>query len=216
MARSAQLQKQWELFDQQEYQRAFDEVQALHGQLQGSDLRDAQRLLGLCCYYQQQYSQAVLWFQKACYGSDEANDWLHLALAATMHGDIELGAQAFEQVRVLQQASKYSLQPSFYLQLYWYAQALCDVGQWERLQTVLDELARVYRRLYSTDTAFLYSHGMPFLSSVLALATHAFSAQEEYAKGVAWLQALGEGLDAEGQRQVSAAMQELRQADVRR
>jgi len=209
MARPPQLQKQWELFDHQEYQHAFEEARASLDRLQGADLRDAYRLMGLACYRQHEYNQASFWLEKACQGSDDAGDWFNLAASATMQGRVELGAQAFEQVRICQQVARYRQGPGFYLQLYWYACVLCDKGEYARLQPLLDELAHVYKRLHTTDSTFLYVRRLPFLSCVLALVTRCFREQAKCAEGVAWLEALGEAFDDEGQRQVNRAMQQL-------
>lgn len=217
MTRALQLQKQWALFDRQEFERAFAETHAVLSRLQGEDLRDAQRLMGLCCYLQQQYSVATFWFKKACQGSEQSSDWLNLALAATLHGDLELGAQAFEQARLCQQVARFRQVPGFYLQAFWYATALCDASPlypnqnvYPRVELLLNELAAVYKRLRCTDTAFVYSHELPFLVSFLELVVRCFRAQEKYAQGIAWLQELGDALDEEGKRQVSKAMAELR------
>ena len=212
MIRSPQLQKQWALFDQQQYQSAFADTHALLDRLHGLDLRDAHRLMGLACYRQREYSQASFWFKRACQGSDEAGDWFNLAVAAARQHDIELGEQAFEQVRICQQATRYHQEPGFYLQLYWYACVLCDASEYAHVQPRLDELAQVYRRLHSTDTIQLYVSRLPFLSSVLALAIRRFREAQQYAEGAAWLQALGEGLDEEGQEQVKRAIRELHEA----
>ena len=213
MVRSPQLRKQWELYDEQEYQRAFEEARSLLVRLHGPDRRDAYRLVGLACHQQKQYGQATFWLRKACEGSDDAGDWLNLALAATMQGNHELGAESFEQVRICQQVARDGQHPGFYLQLYWYACALYEKAAYDRLQSLLDELADVYRRLYGTDTTFLYARRLPFLSSVLVLATRHFAEQEKDTEGVAWLEALGEKLDEEGQRQVNEAILKLMSGD---
>jgi len=81
---------------------------------------------------------------------------------------------------------------------------------------LLDELAAIYRRLYLTDTTFLYVRRMPFLSSFLTLAKRYFLLQGQLTEGVAWLQELAEGLDREGQEQVELAVQALQWAGVER
>ena len=211
-ARTLQLNKQWALFDRQEYERALQDTQAVLATRQGADLLDAHRLLGLCCYFQGQYSHALHWLQKAVQGSEDSNDWLNLALAATMNGNLELGEQAFEQVRLCQQVSRFRQEPGLFLQIYWYASALADGQCWTRVRPLLDELARVFKRLYSTEPAYVYTHGLPFLPSVLELATRCFRELGQHAQGVAWLQDLASGLDEDGQRQASKAMGELREA----
>ena len=210
MVRSPQLKEQWELFERQQYRRVFDKTFALRRQLRGVDLHDAYRLMGLACHHQQQYYQATLWFKKACQGSSEPGDWYNLAASATMQGNSQLGAEAFEQVRICQEAAKYRADPGFYWQLCWYASALCDAEEYARLQPLLDELAGVYERLGCTDTTYLYIRRVPFLSCFLALAARCFGSPERCAEGVAWLRAFGRKLDKEGQSQVGEVVQRLR------
>lgn len=210
MPRSPLLEKPWALFEQQRYQEAFDIVHAMLNSLQGEDLRDAQRLLGLSCYHQHQYERAVFWLTEACCGSEHAHDWLNLALAATMQGNVELGAQAFEQVHICQQASRYAQEPGWYLQLYGYADALCNSGQCMRALPLLNELANAYKRLHNTDTIFLYSRGLPFLSSFLNLAVRCFRTLQQQVEGTVWLEDVAKALDVPGQRQVRKAREELR------
>jgi hypothetical protein len=211
--RSPLLEKQWALFDAQEYDRAFEQTRALLVRLPLAERRDAHRLLGLTRYIRSQYVEAVHWFREVCEGSDVADDWCRLALAATMAGKDELAAEAFEQVRFCHQASRYGQRPGLYLHIYWYATALSDVGQCAAAAPLLDELAQAYRRLRQADTVFLLAQGMPFLSSVLSLALECFRTQESHAAGVAWLEALARGLDEAGQRQVGQAMRDLVQKD---
>ena len=212
MIRSPRLRRQWTLYDDQEYQRAFDEAGELLVQLAAKDRRDAWRLLGLCCQRQKQYREAAEWFRRACEGSDEANDWLNVAVVYVQQGDKESAAEAFEQVRLCQQAARYTQLPSFHLQLYWYASALSDSGDHSPLPRLIEELAAAYRRLRRTDSAFLLARGMPFLSSFLALVVSHFDHEEKQEEGIVWLQALGQALDAAGQKQAAEAIEELREA----
>lgn len=207
--RSTLLEKQWALFDAGDYGQAFDQTRALLVRLPPAERRDAHRLLGLARYRQGQYLEAVHWFREACEGSDVADDWCRLAMAATLKGDAELAAAAFEQVRFCHEASRHSQHPGLYLHVYWYASTLCDAGQQATVPPLLDELAQAYRRLHQTDSVFLFAQGMPFLSSVLSLARQCFREQDSHAAGVAWLEALAKGLDEAGQRQVGAAMDDL-------
>ena len=210
MARSPQLEKQWALLDHQDYQSAVDETQALLGRLRGADQRDAYRLLAWARYHLHEFSQASFWFGRACQGSEDANDWLNLALAQVRDGDIAAAELSFEQVRLCQQVARFAQRPGFYLQLCWYASALCDARQPARVAPLLDELAEACRRLGSSDTTLLYCSGMPFLSSVLALAVRHFGQQGQRAEGAAWMQKLAAALDEGGRRRVQRAIEELR------
>jgi tetratricopeptide (TPR) repeat protein len=211
--RSRMLEKQWALYDAGEYRRAYEQTRALLVRLPLAERPDAYRLLGLARYHADQYLEAVHWFREACEGSDVADDWCRLAMAAAMRGDLKLAAEAFEQVRFCHEASRYGQSPGLYVHLYWYASALSDAGQQAVVAPLLDELAQAYRRMRQTDTVFLLARGMPFLSSVLSLALQHFRIQESHAAGVAWLEALAKGLDEAGQRQVGLAMHDLVQKD---
>jgi tetratricopeptide (TPR) repeat protein len=215
MPRSETLQSQWALYDNKEYDQAVKETEAVVDGLQGAELREAQRLLGLACLRQQEYHQALEWFQKACQGSENADDWLNLAISAALEGQHELGAESFEQVRLIQQAARHRQGPGLYQQLFGYATAVCDHGDYERLPPLLDELAQAYRRVQSSETAHLYVVGLPFLSSFLVLAIRHFHGAKEHAQGVAWLQSLGEALDEEGQQQVAQAVRDLKKLGER-
>lgn len=210
MPRSPLLQKAWTLFEQGQYEEALEIAHARLSGLQGEDRRDAQRLIGLARYHQRQYEKAVFWLTEACKGSDYAGDWLNLALAAIMDRKRELAEEAFEQAHLCQQAAKYDQEPGWYVQLYWYACALGDAGQWERVLPLLDELAAAYKRVHQSDAVLLYARGMPFLPSFLALAVRCFRALERQAEGIAWLEELSKALDASGQRLVGKAVGELR------
>lgn len=209
MPRSPLLRKAWTLFEQGQYEEAFEMAHARLSGLQGEDRRDAQRLMGLARYCQRQYEQAIFWLMEACKGSDYAGDWLNLALAATMDRKRELAEEAFEQARLCQQVAKYDQEPGWYVQLYWYACALCDAEQWEHALPLLDELAGAYKRLHQSDTVLLYARGLPFLSSFLTLAVRCFRALERQAEGIAWLEELAKALDTSGRHQVARAVGEL-------
>jgi tetratricopeptide (TPR) repeat protein len=209
MDHSPQLAAQWELLEQGEYAKAFQQTMALSDGLSGPHRRDAERLLGWVCYRQQQYAQASLWFKKACSGSDWADDWLNLAISTARQGQWTLSDQALEQVRLCQQAARYAQEPGLYLQLLAYARTLSDVGEPARVQVLLDELVSAYRRVGSADTTVLYVLRLPFLSSFLTLAVTHFRRQDNEDEGKVWLLALGAALDEEGQRRVAKAVEEL-------
>jgi hypothetical protein len=210
---STLLDKQWALFDAGEYDQAFEQTRVLLVRLPLPERRDAHRLLGLTRWVRSEYVEAVHWFREVCEGSDVADDWCRLALAATMAHKEQLATSAFEQVRLCHQVSRYGQRPGLYVHVYWYATALCDAGQHAAVVPLLDELAQALRRLRQTDTVLLYAQGMPFLSSVLSLALECFRNQENHAAGVAWLEALAKELDEAGQRQVGEAMRDLVQKD---
>jgi tetratricopeptide (TPR) repeat protein len=87
-------------------------------------------------------------------------------------------------------------------------------GRRDQARLLLDELAAVYRRLYLTDTTFLYARRMPFLSSFLTLVKRFFLLQGQLAEGVTWLQEFAQGLDRAGQDQVDFALQALQSAGI--
>jgi hypothetical protein len=100
------------------------------------------------------------------------------------------------------------------MHIYWCASIRCDLRQYAAVGSLLNELARTYRRVHQTDSVLLFSRGLPFLSSVLSLAVQCFSAEENYATGITWLEALAKGLDEPGQRQVAGALRELMEVSL--
>jgi hypothetical protein len=130
-------------------------------------------------------------------------------MSAALQSQPDLSEEAFQQVRLIQQGARYKQGPGFYHHLFWYATAMCDGGDHERLQPLLDELAQAYQRVRSTDTAQLYVVGLPFLSSMLVLAIRHFHASTQHEQGVTWLRSLAEVLDEEGQEQVAQAVRDL-------
>jgi len=211
--RSAILDKQWALFDEGQYDEAFERTRAMLERLPPADRRAAWRLMGMARHAGRQYEDAVKWLHELCVGSDVADDWCRLALASTMAGQFESAATAFEQARFCHQASRHSQHPGLYLHIFWYAGALCDMGRYADVRPLLDELAQAYRRLHQTDGVFLFAQDMPFLASVLSLALQCFRREGSYVAGVTWLETLLKGLDAAGQRQVGLALNDLVQKD---
>lgn len=207
------LEEQWDLFENGEYKRALEETRALLVRLSPVERRDAQRLVGRAYFELHDHRQALDWFREAADGSELADDWCRVALAATMMGNDKVASEAFEQVRLCHQASRYSQQPGLFVHVYWYAGALCAVKEYAAARLLLDELAQAFRRLHRTDTVFLYAHGMPFLSSVLSLALRCFRGQDAHAAGAAWLEELAGSLDEAGQRQVGQSLHDLVRKD---
>lgn len=214
MPRSSLLEKQWALYEEGQYDDAFAQTREVLETLPLSERRDAYRLLGLARYGMGMYLEAVHWFRELCEGSDVADDWCRLAMAAVMRGDMHLAEESFEQVRLCHGASRHSQRPGLYLHLFWYASTLYEKGLYDAAQPLVDELAQAYRRLHRTDGGHLLAQGMPLLSSFLSLAVEVFRAQHRHAQGTAWLEELARGLDAAGQKQVGRAMRELAAPDL--
>lgn len=230
MRRSLHLAAQWTLYDRDEHERALQQARMLLPRLRGAERQEAYRLIGLCYDRQRVHKEALHWLQRACEGSDDSQVWLELALAALRAGERTLSQEAFEQVRLCQQAARYAQAPGFYLQLFWYAGSLLDPlprpkdgDAWARVKLdlkdqrdqarlLLDELGTVYCRLHNTDTTFLYMRHMPFLSSFLTLVMRYFQARGELQEGMAWLRELSAALDSRGQQQVREAIKALKHA----
>jgi len=209
MPHSEKLQKPWALYENKEYRRAFEETLPLLTQLAGSDLRDAERLLGMACLRQRLYPDAVHYLQRLCQNNDDSDTWLHLATAAVGQGNLKLAQEAFEQVRLIQRVARYGQGLGFYHQLDAYASALCDAKEHDRVLPLLDELATAYRRVGGSDASLLYVVGLPFLSSFLYLAVRHFHSAGRHAEGVAWLREFTSALDVDGQGRVARAMRDL-------
>lgn len=212
MPRSEALQLQWALYDNRQFAQAIKKTEEVLDMLPAEDRRDAQQLLGLCHIRKHTYTQAVECLQEATRASSDAQHWANLAIAATYDSRPELGAEAFEQVRIIQRLAHYGQPPGYYHQLLAYGLALLQVGDHGTLQEALDELARAYKRTHTSDTAQLYQLQLPFLSTCLSLAIEHFDQSDQHARGIAWLYRLNEGLDRDGREQTLQAMRKLRDA----
>jgi tetratricopeptide (TPR) repeat protein len=232
--RSPQLARQWTLFDRAQHERALQQARTLLPRLRGADRQEAYRLIGLCYGRQKKHSEALDWLKRACEGSSNAQVWLDVALAGLKVGEWDLAEDAFEQVRLCQQVARYAQPPGFYLQLFWYAGSMLDAAKHrvrdkaqsrpvrgekralEQVRSLVDELAAAYRKLHVTETTFLFTHSMPFLSSFLTLATRLFRAQWQLLEGVTWLRGFAEELDRGGKAQVESAIQALERVSIER
>lgn len=214
MRRSPQLAEAWEHYDDGEFAEAIAVVRVAWRTMFPDD-GDAEGwlLLGLAFDAMGHKRDAVRCLRKLCQGSELADDWCHLAVAALHQGDRELSEDAFEQVRLCHQVSRYVQRPGLFCHLFAYAHAQCEAGDREATRALLDELGDGLRRLPNVEPALLVARGMPTFAGVLELAVQHFRAAGTPDAGTSWLQALGEGVDAESGRQVARAMKELRDTD---
>jgi len=203
------LAEAWRLYENRNFAGAMKRAFAELDSLQGSDLRDAHRLLGRCSLHQRTYGDAANWLQAAAFGSDEAMDWLQLAIAAVLAHETARSREAFEQMIAIQSSCQFAQGPGYYRQLAWYASALCEAGELELALPLLNELAAAYHRVHTTTPSHLYVAKMPMLATMLELVVRYFRTCGQHTEGVAWLQALSQGLDDEGQRRTQKAIAEL-------
>lgn len=213
MARSPRLANAWARLEEGEHALAILLTGAVLNQLDDEELRESWLLLGVANDALGSYDEAVRCFRELCQGSERADDWCHLAVTALRAGDRQLSQEAFEQVRLCHQVSRYVQRPGLFSHLFFYAHALFNAGDRAGTRALLDEIGDGMRRLPNVEPALLVSRGMPSFPGVVDLAVRHFRAAKTPDAGTAWLQALGEGLDAASQRLISRAMQELRETD---
>jgi tetratricopeptide (TPR) repeat protein len=213
MSRTVRLAEAWAHFDEDAFDKAITETRALWSELSAEGRHDGWLLLGLAHDATGDTAEALRCFRELCQGSENADDWCHLAVGALRAGDRELSSEALEQVRLCHQVSHYVQRPGLFLHLFFYATALLSTADREGTRALLDEIADGMRRLPSVEPALLLSRGMPTFPGLISLAVRHFRAAGTPDAGSSWLEALGEGLDPASQRQVAGAMKELRETD---
>lgn len=213
MTRAHRLAEAWERLEEGSAAQAILLAGAAFPELDRDERREGWLLLGLANDAAGNPDEAVRCFRELCQGSERADDWCHLAVAAVRAGDRSLSQDAFEQVRLCHQVSRYVQRPGLFVHLYFYATALFNTGDRAGTRALLDEIGDGLRRLPNVDPALLVSRGMPTFAGVVDLAVRHFRAARTPDAGMSWLQALGEGLDGESQRLVARAMKELRETD---
>jgi|GEM_PF-3249439 len=214
MRYSPKLAEAWEHFDRGDHTGAVAEARIKWRALYPDDgASEGWLLLGLALDAIEWYDEAVECLTVLCKGSELADNWCHLAVATLHAGKRKLSEEAFEQVRLCHQVSRYAQRPGLFWHLFAYAHALLEAGDLPGTRALLDEIGDGMRRLPNVEPALLVARGMPTFPGLLELAVRYFRAACTPDAGTAWLQALGEGLDAESGRQVARAMKELRETD---
>ncbi|MEO5931736.1 MAG: hypothetical protein ABIR47_17510 [Candidatus Kapaibacterium sp.] len=170
---------------------------------------EASKIAGLAYFSLGEYPKALKHLALVAEGSSDAGDWFNVLTSATMAGEIERGERAMAMAIKCQTDSGYTQQPSIpFIRLY-YTHALCDVEEFERAFLQLQELAALYSSLGITDTHFLYTRGIPFLSNTMIAAARVFKGLGNAFDSAGWLERFAETLDVEGRVFVAEVRSEL-------
>lgn len=159
---------------------------------------EAYKLAGLAYFRSQRYEQATLHFQTVARSSTDATDWFNVVTSATLAGDFETGADAFDKALECQKEANYSQETSVPFMRYYYACALRDKSQWETALQQINELRKTYEQLHITDDTFVYIRGVPFLGQTLRVAIDVFQGLGRNADAETWFNSFAKNLDEDG------------------
>jgi tetratricopeptide (TPR) repeat protein len=165
---------------------------------------EANKLAGLAYFRSQRYEQATPHFQTVARSSTDVADWFNVVTSATLAGDFQTGADAFDKALECQKEANYSQQPSVPFMRYYYACALRDKGQWETALQQINELRKTYAQLHITDDTFVYIRGVPFLGQTLRVAMDVFQGLGRNADAETWFNSFAKNLDEDGRTLVEA------------
>lgn len=167
----------------------------------------ANRVAGLALFQQGQYATAANLLEAAAEIADNSDAWFNVATSATMAGEVERGAEAFQRT-INGGGSKLISLPRMY---FYYALALKAVEAYERMLEPLTWLRNVYAELTITDSTFLHIRGVPFLSHTLGVAVEAFTALDQGERGRAWMDVLAAEVDSDGRAAIARLRDRLPQ-----
>jgi hypothetical protein len=169
---------------------------------------DARKLLALVLFRRAEYGPAAKAFREIADGRGEANDWFNLMTSSTLSGDVETGAQAYENA-IARACEGDTSSCSVPFTMLYFARSLHTVGSFDKAMSRIDELRQFYESLEIADPTFLYLRGMPFLSHTLDVAVDVFRDSNREREGVAWLNAFAASLDEEGRQYIEDAKTQL-------
>jgi len=161
--------------------------------------KDACKLIGLSLFQQAQYQEALPYFQKTTEYNAEVNDWFNVMTAGTLSKNVEIGRVAFDKAVQLQLDTGHKEEPSIPFMRQYYACALRDIGEFALALEQINELRQIYEQLKISDTTFLYTRGVPFLSHTMDVAVDVFKGLGSSFNAIEWIDSFSSNLDEAGQ-----------------
>lgn len=170
----------------------------------------ATRILALAHFHQQHYAQAWPLFEQLAQKSGSVNDWFNVVSSATLAGELDKGAAAFDEAVQSHEAMP-GQQPSVSTMRYFYACALRDMKEYARAFEHMEILRGEYEKHPITSNGQLQAHGLPPLDHLLDLMVEVLLHSGDIPEAVQWLQDFGRKLDGPGQTQTNQAADRLQQ-----
>ena len=207
----AQIDHLWEELHAKRFEGLGDKVQPLLASKHPAIAQKALRLLGLEQFHQGNFAQAWPLFEELAEQTQTTGDWFNVATSATLAGNLDGGAKAFENAVKHQPDSDSASQPCVAMLHYFYGCALRDAGAYERAFENVEVLRAMYEKLPNSSKAQLELRGMPSVSNLLELFVDVLAESGDIPEAVTWLRAFGAKLDAAARQQVEQAVESLEQ-----
>jgi tetratricopeptide (TPR) repeat protein len=173
-------------------------------------MRRAYRLIGLSYYKENEYERALAWFRKSARKSQSISDWFNLCTTAAQANQVELALHAFEQLEVLHKASKFTLRPSFWTQMYWFIVSLLNGQKYTLALEQLNRLKLAYKRARFTDTEYLKEIGLPAFEDFLSLSVTLFQRVNRSSQAIQFLKQMQENVDNSGRDIIQKMLENLK------
>ncbi|KAG2385560.1 hypothetical protein C9374_003375 [Naegleria lovaniensis] len=185
------------LIDNSQFEEArqfiFNILAFIPSSLEENDVsRRAYRLVALSYYNNNELKEALPWFRKAALNSNSVQDWFNLANTSAQVQDddsnlLRLAMYAFSQIENLHKESNFQLQPSFWIQLYYFIISLMNGKHHTEAFTLLNRLRLAYKRARFTDPSYLQEIGLPSFDSFIKLCLTLFRRVDRLNQGFDFL-----------------------------
>ncbi|HUT56498.1 MAG TPA: hypothetical protein VNA25_01335 [Phycisphaerae bacterium] len=204
-----QLRDAWVAIGTEMYEQAL-RLAGQHVEAEDRELQhEAKKIIGIIKFRQRHYTEALGIFREIVPGSRNASDWFSLATAATMSGEIDLGAEAFAKALEcpIEQDSVDRL-PTLFMHLF-YASALRDMKEYSRALAQIEPIKQAYQQLKITDDTFVYIREVPMLPHTMRVAMDIFRGLGARFDWRSWIRGLSESIDDEGKMYLTNCIREL-------
>ena len=160
------------------------------------------KITGLAYYKLANYSEATTYLTKTAELENTQQNWSNLANAATRAGQIEKGEEAFKNVFRSPSEKAGLVTASVPYMMYHYMTALRDAKEYNRAFAQLNELAKVYIGLGTTDQQVLFNKYVPFINQTFLNARKILTNIKHKVDLRHWANGFGTFLDEQGKEEL--------------
>ena len=180
---------------------AIEQAVALVAAAETEDLRlKAHALAGMGHFHLGDYGGALPHFQATAAGMPSRPAWLRVAMAATLSGRIEEGAQAFQAAVDSPGDTPESRDLSVAFMVFDHVGALLTAGRPDLALKEIERIGPDYQRAGTSDDERLLAMGLPLLSHYVNLVLEIHDQLHDRPGARRWARSFAAKLDAKGRR----------------
>ncbi len=177
----------------------------------------AHALAGMCCFHLGEYAPAATHFAATAEGLPSRPAWFRVALARTLSGAADAGAEAFAKAVAADGEDAVSRELTVPFMRFDYAGALLSAGELDRALVQLSRIERLYPSLPSTEDAVVLQAGVPALSHFVNLLLEVFERRGSKTEAKRWARQFARTIDDHGRKVVTeVGARRLALRDVKR